>query len=141
MCTKIAMVLVVCVRSVSVRFVLPTLWYIEPGDEFTNKVLADALPEVQFSQGVRCSDGKYRNLWMVTYSNVLYFWRNKKSLGGLCLDIWYRRKQDKKVVWYAGNSSYVHFEPGRKLLRRLNSYRKHRSKSAKVRRKCAQSKR
>src|SRR3989344_3146957 len=51
----------------------PTFWYVYPRDAGTNKVFSDNLDEEDSCEEKLCSDGKRRNLWRCSTSNIAEF--------------------------------------------------------------------
>jgi hypothetical protein len=55
-------------------------WFVEPGNDATNAVVAQYVPEENFKDGVMCSDGKRHYLWGCPSSLVTSLWKSKDSL-------------------------------------------------------------
>ena len=86
----------------------PTHWYIEPIGELTNGVLSQLLPEDQCSRGVKCVDGKSRDFWSVTYSQVVYLEESRKTESKLHFAVWYKDKVTGDVKLWKSSRSYTH---------------------------------
>lgn len=80
-----------------------TLWYLEPVGEFSREFLSANLPENLFRGQTACADGKSRDLWVVSYNqvlgfnDVLCFDEMNKTWRHLRFYVWYKEKQNDQV--------------------------------------------
>lgn len=54
-------------------------WFIEPLNDLTNNAVAEFLQTDNIHYEVLCGDGKKRNLWGCSVSNVLHLWRSRSD--------------------------------------------------------------
>jgi hypothetical protein len=59
-----------------------TYWFVEPHDDLTNRVLAEALQDQDPVSGKMCADGKLHNLWKCSHLELT---RLLASMEGLTL--------------------------------------------------------
>jgi len=52
-------------------------WFLEPQDAQSNQIIAQEISEENFCRSVLCQDGEKRNLWLVPFSLVKFFWKSK----------------------------------------------------------------
>lgn len=56
------------------------IWYVEPLDAATNRVIAQSLPAENACHNKGCDDGVSRDLWRCTHATVSHLTRSAKQL-------------------------------------------------------------